>query len=362
MSLVLRHLLLKNFRSYSEFQIVPGTDITLLTGPNAAGKTNIIESLQLLTAAESFRKPQGNELIRWGETYALAEMKAEGGGRSLDIRMEVRESRRKEYYINGKKRRRTIDVAGIIPCVVFTPDDLKMVKDSADKRRETLDGVGDQLSITYRARRVEYERIVRQRNLLLRDPSTQAEVLAVWTNQLIEKGAAFSGHRKRLFDRIVAHMTEIYTSLTVGEDLQAFYQRAWLKDIENSSKIDQEEQIRNEISRRVSEEKSRGMSLVGPHRDEIIFTLNGRDARVFASQGQQRTIALSWKLAEVMAIKEITSQPPILLLDDVMSELDEQRRYALTESIKEVQTFITTTNLGYFDESLIQRAEVISLP
>jgi DNA replication and repair protein RecF len=359
--LLVTKLEMVNFRSYERFEIEPGHELTILVGPNAAGKTNIIEALELLTAAESFRHPNWGDVVKWGAEEARLALKAAGDGRVLDTVMKASLTGRRVYEVNGKVRRRVSEVAGIIPCVVFTPDDLRLVKDSADRRRSAVDGVGDQLSPAYRTARLEYERILKHRNSLLREEGPDEEMLALWTSRLVSSGASLCGHRRRLFERLSSRMSDVYRMLSGGESLAASYVPSW-EAHGASAADDPEEAMSAAIERRGREERGRGTTLVGPHRDEIVFTVNGRDARDFASQGQQRTIALGWKLAEVGVITEIGGQAPVLLLDDVMSELDEARRHALTRFVGEAaQTFVTTTNLGYFEKALVDRALVVDL-
>lgn len=362
MGLTVTRLELRDFRSYRKFEIEPDSRLTVLVGSNAAGKTNVIEALQLVTAGDSFRRPQWSELVRWGAHEASVLLKAEGDNRVLETGLTVRESGRRVYRVNGKIRRKISEFAGIIPCVTFTPDDLRIVKDSADRRRGAIDGVGDQLSPAYLTVRLEYERIVRQRNAILKDAQRNRDVLDALTERLVVKGVAFMGHRHRLFDRVAAKMSDIYETLAPGERLLATYVPSWCRTNEETSNRDPIESMREALRKTESEEKARGLTLVGPHRDEVIFSINKREARSFASQGQMRTIALAWKLAEVAVVTDIAGQAPILLLDDVMSELDEARRHALTSFVGEAaQTVMTTTNLGYFEKELVSRAKVVSI-
>ena len=360
MGLLVTRITFADFRSYERFELEPSASLTVLVGPNAVGKTNVIEGIELLTAAESFRKPAWNDVVRWGADESKLELTAEGDGRVLEIEMYAGLSGKRTYKVNGKTRRRISEVAGIIPCVVFTPDDLRLVKDSADKRRGAVDGVGDQLSPAYRTARVDYERILKHRNSLLREESSDDDLLSAWSARLVDSGVAFSGHRRRLFDRILAKVSEVYRILSGGEGLTAVYQPSW--ETRPETDLDPREAMESALQRRGREERARGTTLVGPHRDEIVFYVDGKDARSFGSQGQQRTIALAWKLAEVGVMTEIGGQPPVLLLDDVMSELDESRRHALARFVGEAaQTFVTTTNLGYFDRELVERALVVEL-
>jgi DNA replication and repair protein RecF len=357
-SLRVTRLTLKDFRSYESLELTPGEKITVIVGPNAVGKTNIIEALELLTAASSFRGPQWAECVRWGAPEASLELEAEGDNRKLDTRLRISSEGKRNYSVNGNPKRKIGEVTGALPCVVFTPDDLKMVKESAERRRSAIDSVGDQLSRGYLSLRGEYERTVRQRNAALKNPSADPGVLTALTQRLTDRGTAFLVHRRRLFGRLSANLAVAYSMLVQGESLEAVYEPSWLR----RGVADEATAFEDTIEIVAAEERARGVTLVGPHRDDIRFLLNGRDARIYASQGQQRTISLAWKLAEVSVITDVGGQPPVLLLDDVMSELDESRRHALASFMGEVaQTFVTTTNIGYFETGMIRDAQVVSL-
>ena len=354
---------LEGFRGYSSFTLEPDPALTILVGPNAIGKTNIIEALQLLTAAESFRRPQWNEIISWGEEQARLSLTAEGDGRVLTTELSVGGSGKREYRVNGKIRRRVSDVAGILSCVLFTPDDLRLIKDSAERRRSTLDAMGVQLSPSYRALKAEYERLIRQRNAALRDPGRDTVVINTLTSHVVKVGSSFMAARMRLFERLRPRVSDLYCTLSQGEELEASYLASWSPGDKTHDEEGIQLRLVEEYERRGPEEFARGTTLVGPHKDDVLFRVNGRDARVYSSQGQQRTVALAWKLAEVAVVRDVSGQPPLLLLDDVMSELDEERRHNLAEFVgSAAQTFVTTTNLGYFETDLVDRAKVVNLP
>jgi DNA replication and repair protein RecF len=362
MSLVVTRLRMHGFRSYSDYVLVPDPHLTVLVGANAVGKTNIIEALQLLTAGESFRKPQWGEVTQWGEDEASLSLRAEGDGRVLEIDLSVGSSGRREYQVNGKKRRRVSEIAGILPCVLFTPDDLRIVKESAERRRSALDSLGVQLSPSYRSLKTEYERTLKQRNSLLRDSSFDQDVFHSLTERAVSLGAGFMASRIRLFNRVNLKMSDLYETLSGGERLTTRYLPSWGDRGDAFSEDEISGLLQAVATNRQQEEIARGKTLFGPHRDDLVFSIEDRDARAFSSQGQQRTVALAWKLAEVGVITEISGQPPLLLLDDVMSELDESRRHSLASFVGgAAQTVITTTNIGYFDAGLIERAKVVSL-
>jgi DNA replication and repair protein RecF len=356
---------LTDFRNYTSFVLEPDERLTVLVGPNAVGKTNVIEAIELVTEADSFRKPAWAELVRDGSERAVVSVHAENdGGSRTDVSLVV-ESNRRTYQVNGGPRRRAVaDVAGSIPAVLFTPDDLRMVKDSAEKRRSTIDALGSQVSKSYGSVKAEYDRIVRQRNALLKERETSAAEIAPWTDRLVEVGAALAARRMRLFARLTPHVGEVYASLSGGEGLEIDYLPSWGTGDGGSGPEAEEvaREMRAVLAERESEERARRTTLAGPHRDDIRFSVGGREARAFASQGQQRTVALAWKLAEIQVVEDITGTTPILLLDDVMSELDEGRRHALAAFVGDrAQTFVTTTNLGYFEPALIENAMVVTL-
>lgn len=360
MGLLIDQLEVRDFRSYHNFTLEPDSCLTVVVGPNAAGKTNLIEAVQLLTEADSFRKPSWNEVVREGSEGARLRLEASGDSRHLEISLDVSAGGRRVYKVNGKQRKVLSQVAGILPCVSFTPDDLRIVKDSAERRRNTLDSLGVQLSPSYAQLRLEYERVVRQRNAVLKE-GLIAEELGPWTEQLITLGGSLITHRERLFNRLSSAMSTIYQSLSGGKIMEARYLKSWMRD-SIAGDGDNEDMMRRHLAEKSGVENARRSTVSGPHRDEIVFTVEGREARAYGSQGQQRTIALAWKLAEVSVITDISTQRPVLLLDDVMSELDEQRRHLLAEFAGSVaQTIMTTTNLGYFEESLLSRAKVVQL-
>lgn len=379
MSLRISRLELDDFRGYSRFLLEGVGQLVVLVGPNAVGKTNVIEGIQLLTSAESFRKPSWGEVVSWGAPSARLAARFEDGARVVEHRLVVRGNTR-SYEVNGKKRNASA-VRGTCPSVLFIPDDLQLVKASSARRRAELDSFGAQLSREYARLRADYQQALRQRNLLVRDGVHQGALFESWDEALAVNGARLCANRMRLFSRVASHMEEIYARIVPGEELTCAYLPSWARfdaagrQLADAPRADllpeagepdvgaaQEELLA--LSRRLAAvELRRGTSLVGPHKDEAAFFIRGANARLFGSQGQQRTVVLAWKLAEVEVVREITGQRPVLLLDDVMSELDERHRDALTDFVGHAaQTFVTTANLGYFSEPLLSEAEVVRLP
>lgn len=353
---------IRDFRNYREFSFNPGSGISIVVGPNAVGKTNLVEAIQLVTAGESFRRPKWNEVVREGASCARVSMRASGDGEYLDASLTVKDKRR-SYTVNEKKKS-PIDLLGRMPCVVFTPDDLFMVKGPAEERRRTIDETGDQLSPIYARLRSTYTRLLRQRNAALKSEAA-VEQIDVLTQQLIDEGARLTIHRARLTARLATKAAEIYSGMAEGETLEVDLVPSWTKygiSADELNEADAKQALGEALKKSAKEEEARLTTTVGPHRDDLLFVIDGRDAKAFGSQGQQRSAALAWKLAEVGVIEDLLHKRPALLLDDVMSELDKSRRESLTELLSlTTQTVITTTNIQYFDPDILERATVLEL-
>ena len=359
-----RDLTVKSYRSFPEYRLALDEGVTVLVGANAAGKTNLIEALQLLTSGSSFRRPAPRDLVRAGEESCALELRVEGDGRVLDLGLTVEDGKR-AFKRNGK-RCPAAGVRGVLPSVLFCPDHLDMVKRSASVRRAALDGFGVQMSARYAELVQAYERTVSQRNALLKESWCCREMLGAWNESLATTGAALLVHRLALLERVRAHAVEAYGRVAAGERAQIVYVSSVGEIPAGLGRDECRARIRKlflaALERVCDEELRRGLTLVGPHRDEIEFTIDGRSARSFASQGQQRTLVLAWKVAEVEVARDILGTSPLLLLDDVMSELDASRREAFLELIGEdIQTVITTTNLGYFTDEVLGRAKVVHI-
>lgn len=373
MSIFARRLTVENYRNFASFELELDEHLTMLVGRNAVGKTNLVEALQLLTAGRSFRRPSPAEMVLEGRNRCALKLDLEGEGRVVDHGCRV-EGGRRSFSRNGK-RCPASGMRGVVPSVLFCPDDLDMVKRGARVRRDAIDGFGVQLNESYAQLEGTYERAVEQRNALLKEAYAARELMGAWNESLAATGAALTVHRLALLDRVRGYVRAFYASLAAGEQADISYVPTWEcggEDViaavasgehERAQAI---EAVRTRLEEayeaRAEEELRRGVTLVGPHRDEIVFTIAGRDARAFASQGQQRSLVLAWKMAEVAVTRDILSHPPLLLLDDVMSELDAARRAAFITQIEEgVQTVITTTNLGYFDTETLERAKVVTI-
>ncbi|MCR2034043.1 DNA replication/repair protein RecF [Adlercreutzia mucosicola] len=381
MTLHIESLVFRNFRNYETLALGGLGEITVLVGQNAIGKTNIIEGVQLLTALTSFRHATRDQLIRHGSESARLEAAVSDGNRALEITLALDDKSRK-YQLNGKAKRPG-DLKGLVPSVIFTPDDLDLVKGSMTGRRAALDTLGSQVNKNYYALRRDYEKVIRHKNRLLKDEADPALVEAI-NEMVVTCGAQLVCYRTALFARLVPRIVEKYRQISQGREmLSAVYVPSWARPTATANSADsspafvalspeehtplQRDKAREALARalheRAGEERRRGRAVVGPHADEITFLLDSQDASLFGSQGQQRSIVLAYKLAEAAVIEEVLEQKPVLLLDDVMSELDGARRAALVEAMERgSQTFITTANLAYFDRDMLNRSNVVSLP
>ena len=358
MGLLVKTLELQDFRSFGEKVVGLAPATTILCGPNAAGKTNTVEALQLLTAGYSFRHPTPAQLVREGARTARASARLEGDGRVVDLRCDVVSGRR-QFFRNGK-RIQASEVSGTLMSVLFTPDDLQLVKRSASFRRDELDDFGRQANRGFASVLATYTRSIEQRNRLLKEERPDLDLLDAWDASVALGGATLLHGRLRLFERLRAKVCEVYGELAAGEGLECRYLCSLGEEALGLSKDELRELFCARLAAVRPDDLRRQQTTVGPHRDDVAFLIEGRDARAYGSQGQQRSVVLALKMAEVLLSAEVVGNQPLLLLDDVMSELDERRREAVTRFARRgVQTVITTTNLGYFSPELLDGAEVV---
>lgn len=371
MSLRLEGIRFRNFRSYESLALDGFGGLTVLLGPNATGKTSAIEGIQLLTAYGSFRSATGKELVRWGCESARLAAHLVSPTRDLTVQMDIRPGAR-SHLLNGKKKP-VQELQGLLPSVVFSPDDLVLVKGAQAHRRAALDLLGCQLSLSHRVIKRDFERLVKHKNALLK--SDASKVLVESVNDMLAPAATqLYLYRAALVDNLAGRMAAAYEAISGGKErIEVSYIASWESDevrqaaqaapmkfayTKEAARI----ALEKALAGRFAEESVRKRSVVGPHHDRLEFFVDGRNASMFASQGQQRSIVLAWKMAEVGIVDEMLDTPPVLLLDDVMSELDVTRRRALVELLStDMQTFITATDSSCFDAPLLDGAKVIEL-
>ncbi len=337
----IKKLSLHNFRNYEDETFVFSDGLNVLVGKNAQGKTNCAEAVFYLCTGASLRIRHDRQLIRHGESCASLRAEAEGRFGAVSLEAEIRENGR-ELRVNGSKVARSVDFLGNMRSVFFSPGELRIVQDGPDERRRFLNLSVSQTSRTYAAALLRYQRILEQRNNLLkeRDLGLVFETLPVWDEQLAAYAAVLIRHRKEYLRRLSPLAAEAHAFLTDGVETLALGFDADYPDGEGEIA----EKLKRELSAAYERDVRLGFTTVGPHRDDMKISIGGVDARGFASQGQTRTAALAVKLAELEIFRELSGEPPILILDDVMSELDLPRRKKLLARTSGVQCILTCTH------------------
>ena len=360
MGLLVTQLTLADFRNFERFSLAPSPTVTVLVGPNAVGKTNTVEALQLLTAGASFRRPSPRELVREGERCARIDARLEGDGRLVELRCDVTVEPSARRFSRNGKRCQAAEMPRDLMSVLFSPDDLALVKGSARLRRDELDAFGRQANLGYSNVLGAYQRSIEQRNRLLKEEHPDPSLLEAWDASVALGAATLLSARLRLFSRLAEKVSRAYAAIAGGEELELAYACTLGEGCEELSRDELRDLMLDRLEAGRAEDLRRQQTCVGPHRDDVRITIGGRDARALASQGQQRSVVLALKMAEVELAGEVLGSRPVLLLDDVMSELDERRRAAVVEFVGDgIQTLITTTNLGYFSPDLLGSAEVV---
>ena len=353
-------LKLEHFRNYDGLELSFSRGTNLFYGDNAQGKTNILEAIYFCGTTRSHRTSRDRELIRFDadEAHLRMEMEREiaaGPKEALQknqtvsyrIDMHLKKARAKGIAINGIAIRKAQELIGLGHFVFFSPEDLGIIKNGPSERRRFLDMELCQLDQVYVSSLADYNKILVQRNKLLKDLSVRPQdmdTLDVWDEQLVRYGSSLIRSREKFVEKLSKIILPIHEKLSGGrEQICVGYER-------NVSAED--------FARVLSAGREKDLYLksteTGPHRDDLSFTVNGIDIRHFGSQGQQRSAALSLKLAEIELVKEATGDIPVLLLDDVLSELDTNRQHYLLDSIGDIQTFITCTGLEEYENSPVQ--------
>ncbi|MBR6824205.1 MAG: DNA replication/repair protein RecF [Firmicutes bacterium] len=341
-------LRVENFRNYAACEIGWHEQVNIIVGMNGQGKSNLLEAISYLSLASSFRGADEAEMLRSGAEYFYLEggITTADGAHTLSAAYGA--DHRRRVKLDGQARRERSALVGFFHTVIFSPEDLQLVKGAPQLRRRYINAQLSQLSPTYCADMLRYNRLVRQRNALLDAwlDQPQPEQLEVFDEQLIEVGAAIITARRRLIRELQPRAAALQQHLAPAEPLLLSYESTVREGGEDVEAV--KAAYREELQRKRRAEIARAVTMVGPHRDDLHLSLNGAAAKAYASQGQQRTIALALKLAELQLAGTMRDDLPVLLLDDVMSELDEHRRSQLLSHLDgAAQTFITATDINF---------------
>ncbi|MEG4589681.1 DNA replication/repair protein RecF [Microcoleus sp. MOSTC5] len=400
----LKTLHLRQFRNYFDQKVAFDAPKTILVGNNAQGKSNLLEAVELLSTLKSHRVGRDRDLILDSKPSGQIDATLERQAGPIDLALTLRSQARRTLKLNGEPLRRHLDFLSVLNVVQFSCLDLDLVRGGPEGRRNWIDRLVIQLEPIYAHILQQYNQILRQRNALLKRskeirkaefsesfdkmqflppespepenkedlpiPNSQFPIpsseLALWDAQLATAGARVIRRRDRILERLMPLARNWHRSISgSAEVLDVKYDA----NIEVSSELIAKENLEGvrqafleKIQKRAIAEQFQGTTLVGPHRDDIIFTINSTPARQYASQGQQRTLVLALKLAELQLIEEVVGEAPLLLLDDVLAELDLSRQNQLLETIQErFQTLITTTHLGAFDTQWLRQTQILSV-
>jgi len=348
----LAHLWLTDFRGHQASEVEVGPGITVFAGGNAQGKTTVLEAVGWLARMSSFRGAPDAALVRVGCEKAIVRAEIVPANRGPGVRPDLIEAEiaaagRNRVLLNRKPLPRARDLLGSLRVTVFAPDDLRLVKAGPAERRAELDDLLVALSPRYDAVQADYERVLKHRNAWLRtwsradDPAT----LDVWDEQLVRVGAELVRGRLKLLDRLAAPLGKAYGDVAgATADVAGTYEAAWAGDVilDETHLDDVAPLLAEAVSRSRSADLERRLTLVGPHRDDWRLSIDGLDARRYASQGEQRSLALAVRLAGHVVISDVVGEPPVLLLDDVFSELDETRANNLVAHMPIAQALVTT--------------------
>ena len=338
---------LSNFRNYESLELSFDKGTNIFYGDNAQGKTNILESVYLCGTSKSHKGSKDREIIRFEQDEAHIRMMVGKDSMSYKIDMHLRKNKAKGVAINGLPIKKARELLGVVNLVFFSPEDLNIIKNGPAERRRFLDSELCQLDKIYLSDLTTYNKILNQRNKLLKDMVYRPDLkdtLPVWDMQLVETGRKIIRRRKQFVDELNEIVHDIHYRISgEKEDLILQYEPS-IEDIF----------FEDELSRVKERDMRQCMTSVGPHRDDLLFSIGEVDIRKFGSQGQQRTSALSLKLSEIELVKRSIHDTPVLLLDDVLSELDSNRQNYLLNSIHDTQTLITCTGLDEFVKNRFQ--------
>jgi DNA replication and repair protein RecF len=370
----LKNLRLRSFRNYLDQKVTFESQKTIVLGNNAQGKSNLLEAIELLSTLKTHRSNRDCDLVREGDTIARIEATLERAYGQADLAIILHQQGRRNVFLNQESLRRQLDFLGVLNTVRFSSLDLDLVRGSPESRRDWVDSLLVQLEPIYAHILHQYQKILRQRNAYLKKDRKQFQLglesqvnqidhtqLELWDQQLAQMGSRVTRRRARVLKRLTPIAREWHNTLsgkTEQLDIEYLPNVNWSED--NPENVQQA--FLAQIKERRLVEQSQGLSLVGPHRDEVNLIINQTPVRSYGSQGQQRTLVLALKLAELQLVEDVIGEPPVLLLDDVLAELDPHRQNLLLETIQDrFQTIITTTHLNSFDAQWLRESQILSV-
>lgn len=337
---------INGLRNLKEIEFTPSSGCNIIYGENAQGKTNLIEGIWLFTGQKSFRSGNESRLLGFDEEFAQIEITFDDHEREQVMRMNLTE-KKSEFFLNKVPQKSIRGFLGNFYAVIFTPSHLKIIQEGPSYRRRFLNQGISQLRRDYAGYYLRYQKALLQRNNFLKKGKNQDELLDIWDLQLAKLGTVISLLRSDYVKKIRSYIKEIYSELTSGkEEIDIEYQSTVFDKIEDE-KYSQEKvnQYYEQLKKKRQKDLEYKTTSIGVHRDDLEMKINGHSVKHYGSQGQQRSCVIALKLGEAKMIEEITNQEPVVLLDDVMSELDQNRQKYILEQIKSYQVFLTCCNL-----------------
>jgi len=349
--MIIEKLTLRNFRNYDDIVLTPHEGVNLFFGENGSGKTNLLEAIHYCALGKSHRITGDQSAVRIGETFSVCDVRilTKGIHREITVRLIPNEQNKKTVLLDQKQIKRFSELMGCLQCVIFSPEDLGLVREGPSLRRRFLDMMISQINRNYFIALQQYRSALEQRNALLKRIGRNLEknqgMLDVFEQTMAVPVSVIIMERKKIVGILSDLASSTYREIS-GRDEETFsvsYHSSFLE----SGNI--EEDFIRTLKNNREEDLRFGVTTAGPHRDDLVLSLNRKNMKGYASQGQVRTAALSLKLAQMKAFRKISGETPVLLLDDVMSELDKSRRMRLLEAIRDYQTFITCTDKSDLD-------------
>lgn len=352
----IKRLQMLNYRNYNALDIELCPNVNVFMGDNAQGKTNILEAIYYCAFAKSHRTSKDKELINWNGEHAF--ISVDVGRERLDKRIDISilKDGKKSIRINKIKIKKIGELFGNFNVVMFSPEDLRIIKDSPGVRRKFIDMELCQLNPKYYYNLVQYNKVLNERNILLRNRNTSSEMLEIYDMQLVEFGYNIIRDRIKYIESLNKYAEKIHSDITSGKEKINFKYISTIKDLENIK-----ENFYTLLEKNRSKDCDRGITSIGPHRDDFFVYINDIDTKSYGSQGQQRTAVLTMKFSSLEIIKELTGEFPVLLLDDVLSELDFNRKKYILSTIGQIQTVITCTGIEDLYEYLDENAKVFKV-
>lgn len=347
------NLRLQNYRSYTDESFEFSPEVNIVVGPNASGKSNLLEAILVLSCGFSYRA-KDDDLIRLESAWARLDGRLEAGNRTLKLERSAT-GLKKTYDFDGQSRSR-FTARQTVPAVLFEPNHLLLLHGQPDSRRQFLDDLIEKIDPSYGSTRTHYKRALSQRNALLkRQPKDLNQQIFVWDLRLSELGGRIAQKRLNLVEQIDSQINELYKNIAKAKTKISinYVSRLPIDNYETS--------LLKKLNESIELDKLRGFTAYGPHRDDIELKFDGVTAPLVASRGETRTALLALKIFELKLLETASGRRPILLLDDVFSELDGRRRHALTDYLKKYQSFVTTTDADLITQNFAQKANLIAL-